>query len=300
MIKRAYILILLLLIIITSVDGQSSLTYDAFDYHNNKEYLKAAELINRAIIETDDSLFTETWQLRAIIYWDIYVNIDNRSVLSDARVFSLISVLQSIENDAEKQYFDQSIKLLDRIALTYYNDAAFTTMNINVNDPKFAENSYLEFKRIKKIAHPGFNFDESDINFYNALSTTFARAYDDDPKNNKDLFKLNIDALNEVLAVDSNNYGANYNMAIYNYNEGAVRVETIDSQVDFAQLLIIEEYSVNMFKKSLPFMLKANKLRHRKESIKGLVGIYTALHDYEKAEYYSRELRKLEEDNFDK
>jgi hypothetical protein len=299
MIKRSYILILLLIIIVNTVRSQSELTYEAYDFYQNDEYLKAAELLDQAI-ETEDSLYAITWQFRAVVFWHIYEVNDEKSVLSEARVFALISVLKSIEYDAEKEHFDQSIRLLDRIANAYYNDAVNATMNLNANDPKFAENSYLEFKRIKKIAHPGFNFNESDINFYNALSTALNRVYDEDREQNKDLFNLNIESLNKVLAIDSNNYGANYNMAIYYYNEGALRIRTIDSQVDFMLLTIIQEYSVKMFKNSLPFMLKANSIRHRKESVKGLRGIYNALYDYEKVDYYSRELEKFDEENPDK
>jgi hypothetical protein len=300
MIKRDYILILLLIIIVNTVRAQSEIIYNAYDYwdNGNGDFLKAAELLDQAI-ETDDSLFVDTWQLRAIVYWEIYKVNDNRSVLSDARVFSLISILKSLEIDTEKVYFNQSIEILDRIAVSYYNDAVYATMNLNANDPKFAENSYFEYKRIKKISHPGINLDKSDIDFYNALSTALARVYDEDREQNKDLFTLNIEALNNVLAIDSNNYGANYNMAIYYYNEGALRIQTIDSQVDFMLLSIIQEYSVKMFKNSLPYMLKANEIKHRRESVKGLRGIYNALYDYEKVDYYSRELKKFDEENPD-
>ena len=300
MIKRGYILILLLIIIVNTVNAQSALTFESFDYYNKSEYQKAAELIDRAVVETEDSLNIESWQLRAIIYWNIYRNIDERSVLSDSRVKSLISILKSIEFDTEKAYFNQSIDLLERISSSYYNDAVYATTHLNMNDPKFAENSYIEYKRIQKIAYPGKNFNEKDIDFYMAESTSFARKYQADIENNKDMFRLTIEALQKVLKIDSNQYGANYNMAIYYYNEGVYQIETIDSQTDLTKLILIEQYGVEMFKESLPYMLIADKIKRREETLKGLRGIYNVLYEDEKFEYYTRELEKFRENNPDK
>jgi len=298
MIKRGYILLLILIISVNMVSGQTSaLTYDSYDYYINNEYQKAAELIDRAVVETEDSTNVEAWQLRAIIYYAIFKVIDNKSVLSDARVVSLISILKSLEYDTEKEYFDQSVRLLDKISLSYYNNAVLATAELNIADPKFAENSYLEYKRIQKIAYPNKNFDEKDKGFYRAEATSFARKYQQDVQNNKDLFYLTIEALEKVLKIDSNDYPANYNTGIYYYNEGVYQIETVDSQTDLTQLVIIQEYGVQMFKEALPYMLKADRIRRREETLKGLRGIYNVLYENEKFEYYTRELEKFRENN---
>jgi len=299
MINRGYILVLIITLLGGMVFGQGPgpLTYEAFEYYNNQEFVRAAELIDRAVVESEDSINSESWQLRAVIYYEIFTKIDNRSELSDARVLSLISVLKSIELDDDKKYFQQSIVLLDRLSTSYFNDAVNATNNLNLDNPKFAENSYLEYKRIQKLAFPEKDFGESDKEFYRAEATSFAKEYQKDPNNKKDLFYLTIEALGKVLEIDSNDYPANYNMAIYYYNEGVYQIETIDTQTDLTELIIIEKYSANRFKEALPYMLKANEIRTREETLRGLIGIYNVQYNEEKVEYYRNELKKLREAN---
>lgn len=299
MIKRGYILMLLLTLLGGMVFGQGpgQLTYEAYEYYKNQEYVKAAELIDRAITETEDSVNVESWYLRAGIYYEIFTKIDMKSELSDARVISLISILEAIELDPDKVFFQQSLVLLDRLSTSYYNDAVSATNDLNLDNPKFAENSYLEYKRIQKLAFPDKNFNEKDIKFYKAEATSFAKAYQKDPNINKDLFYLTIEALGKVLKIDSNDYGANYNTAIYYYNEGVYQIETINTQTDITELIIIEKYSADRFKEARPFMLKANEIRTREETLRGLIGIYNVMYDEEKVEYYRAELEKLREAN---
>ena len=299
MMKRGYILMLFLTLLGGMVFGQGpgELTYEAYEFYTKGEFPKAAEIMDRAVVETEDSINAEAWQLRAVIYWQIFVDIDMRSALSDARVVSLISILKSISLDPDKVFFQQSLVLLDRLSNSYYNDAVNATNNLNIDNPKFAENSYLEYKRIKKLSFPDKNFDEKDIQFYKAEATSFATAYRKDRNNNKDLFYLTIEALGKVLKIDSNDYGANYNTAIYYYNEGVYQIETINTQTDIAELIIIEKYSSDRFQEAKPYMLKANYIRTREETLKGLVGIYNVLYDEEKVEYYRSELEKLREAN---
>ena len=299
MFKRGYILILFFTLLAGLVLGQGpgQLTYEAYEYYTKGEFQKAADLMDRAVVETEDSTNAESWQLRAVIYWEIFAEIDKRSELSEARVLSLISVIKSIELDGEKKYFEQSIRLLDQLSIAYYNDAVVASTNLNLNDPKFAENSYLEYKRIQKLAFPDKNFDEKDKKFYRAEATSFAKEYQKDPDKNKDLFYLTIEALAKVLEIDSNDYPANYNTAIYYYNEGVYQIETIDTNTDVDVLILIQEYSVKQFKLAEPYMLKANEIRTREETLKGLRGIYNVLWDEEKFQYYTEELEKFRENN---
>jgi hypothetical protein len=302
MIKRGYILLLFLTLLGGTIFGQGPgpLTYEAFEYYNNQDFEKAAEFIDRAVVESEDSTNSESWQLRAVIYYEIFTKIDNRSELSDARVLSLISVLKSIELDDEKKYFQQSLILLDRLSTSYFNDAVNATNNLNLDNPKFAENSYLEYKRIHKLAFPEKDFDKSDKKFYRAEATSFAKEYQKDPNKNKDLFYLTIEALGKVLKIDSNDYPANYNTAIYYYNEGVYQIETIDTQTDLTELIIIEKYSADRFKEAMPYMLKANEIRTREETLRGLIGIYNVMYNEERVEYYRNELKKLRENNPEK
>ena len=75
------------------------------------------------------------------------------------------------------------------------------------------------------------------------------------------------------------------------------QIETIDTNTDLNKLILIENYSVKQFKLAEPYMLKANKIRTREETLKGLRGIYNVLYDEEKFQYYTEELEKFREKN---
>jgi tetratricopeptide (TPR) repeat protein len=297
MIYRGNILILILLLFSGSLVAQSPLTYESYEYYRKGEYKKAAEIIDRSVVETEDSANAESWQLKAVIYYEIFTKLDKKNPGSKARLQSLNAVLKSIDLDGDQNFYEKNIILLDRIATSYYNDAVNATNNLDVNNPKFAENSYLEFKRLQKIAYPDKNFDENDKEFYRAEATSFAKKYQSDPLNYKDLFHLTIESLEKVLAIDSNDLGANYNIAVYYHNEGVYNVEKIDTRVEIEVLVIIQTYGVKMFKAALPYMLKAHELNPREETFRGLIGIYNVLYEEEKVEYYTKELEKFREQN---
>lgn len=297
MTKRGYILAVFLTIVVGTVFGQSPLTYESYEYYRKAEYKKAAEIIDRSVVETEDSLNAESWQLKAVIYYEIFTKIDKKSSVSEARLISLHAVLQSLELDVDKTYFDKNVILLDRLSTTYYNDAVNATNNLDADNPKFAENSYLEYKRLQLLAYPNKNYDEQDKDFYRAEATSFAKKYQSDPMRYRDLFHLTIEALDKVLQIDSNDLAANYNTAIYYYNEGVYNIESIDTRTDINKLLIIQEYGFKMFKSALPYMLKAHKIKPREETFRGLIGIYNVLYDTEKFEYYNNELEKFREKN---
>ena len=60
-------------------------------------------------------------------------------------------------------------------------------------------------------------------------------------------------------------------------------------------MIIIQKYSSDRFQEAMPYMLKANEIRTREETLRGLVGIYNVIYDEEKVEFYRNELEKLKE-----
>ena len=154
--------------------------------------------------------------------------------------------------------------------------------------------------RIQRIAHPDEDLKAKEIDFYRAQATAFGKLYQADPAVNAKYFELTLNSLQKVLLIDSLNYGANYNLSIYYYNEGAYNIETINSGQTIDRIIIIEKKGIDLFKKSLPYMLRAHAIRPREETFKGLRNIYRSLNDIAKYEYYSDELEKFLENKPDK
>jgi tetratricopeptide (TPR) repeat protein len=262
----------------------------AYELYTQGEYVLASKTIDQAVKEkeaVDDPL---AWQLRAIINYEIFSRIDEKSSDSESRVIALQSALRSMELDTDEKYYDQNILILDKLSNSYYNDAVKALNPVDPGDPFFARSSFDEFVRLQKIAHPDINLDQKKIDFYRAQATAFGSLYQSNPTLNEAYFDLTIESLEEALQLDSMNVGANYNMAIYLYNEGVYKIEGLNSILDFKRVIFIEKEGVDLFKRALPYMLRAHELKPREETLKGLKYLYRNLNDTEKYEYYSNEL----------
>lgn len=270
--------------------AQTASVVKAYELYTQGEYVLASNAIDQAVKEkeaVDDAL---AWQLRAIIYFEIFSRIEQKSNVSESRVISLQSALRSMELDEEKKFYDQNILILDKLSNSYYNDAVKALNPMDPDNPFFAKSSFDEFVRLQKIAHPDIDLSGKTIDFYRAQATAFGNLYQSNPIMYEGFYELTLESLQDALKLDSMNYGANYNLAIYLFNEGVYKIETINSIIDIRDIVLIEKEGVDLFKQAEPYMLRAHELRPREETLKGLKLIYRSLNDIDKYEYYSNEL----------
>ena len=293
MTKRAYILAGLFVFIASLVFAQAPSTVKAYELYTEGEYALASKAIDQAITEKEGVGDPLAWQLRAIIYYELFAKIEGKNKLSESRVKSLSSALHSMELDENKEFYDQNVLILENISFTYYNDAVTELSNVDPNNPGFAESSFKEYIRLQRIAHPDSDLKQKEIEFYRAQATAFGSLYQMDPEGNLKFFDLTIESLQNVLQLDSLDYAAHYNLSVYYYNEGAFKIETMNSNIPLPDIIIIEKESIDLFKKALPHMLKAHDIKKREDTYKGLIGIYRSLSDVEKSDYYRLELEKF-------
>ena len=290
MIKRAYILLGLIMLLANAGFAQAPGVVKAYELYSKGEYVLAGQSIDEAVKGNEAINDPLAWQLRAIIYYELFAKVEEKNSLSGSRVKSLASTLHSMELDPDKEYYQQNILLLDKLSISYYNDAVVAINNIDPTNPQFAENSFKEYARIQRIAHPENDLETKEIEFFRAQATSFGKRYQLDPVANFRYFDLTLESLLRVLEIDSSDYPANYNLAIYYYNEGVYKVESINSVTPFTDIIIIEKESIILFRDALPYMIRAHELKKREETFKGLKGIYRSLNDMEKYDQYSKEL----------
>ena len=90
-----------------------------------------------------------------------------------------------------------------------------------------------------------------------------------------------------VLQKDTGNYRANYNLATLYYNHGVYNIQQLGVDNDLLSIELIQQVSKELFKRALPYMLKAHQMRpDRKETLLGLEGIYYSLQDDERSEEF--------------
>lgn len=290
------VLLLASLVLSLSAYAQPAETYEAYQTYQQKDYNRAAELIDTAISLEEGKQDPLTWHIRGFIYKDIYNSEGDAGRDSKYRTEAVDAFLTAIKLDKKKEYFDNNIKSLRYLASSYYNDAVLIIRERNKETVHKSEEFYNTYKSIMEVCDENFNSTERDIIYYKALATCHRKIYEQDRAQNKAYLQKALDNYAYVLSLDPSDYGANYNTAINLYNEGAYGIEQIDSEAKIPTIVKVQAVSVELFRKSLPFMLKAHELDStRRETLIGLRGIYLSLNDNEKAEKYKVLLEQIQQ-----
>jgi hypothetical protein len=272
--------------------AQPSLTVEAYNAYQSQNLSQAKSLIDQASGSASGKNDAMTWHIKGFIYKDIYIKEDQRNRKSVHREVAVESFKQSIALDKKEEYLDNNKKSIQFLASSFYNDAVLLIRETNATTILESEALYKKYKAVHKITEPNEDFKERDIAYYKALATGNRKVYEADRENNKDFLLKSLENYSHVLQLDPNDYGANYNMAINLYNEGAHNIEGLDNEAQIPAIVKVQAVSVELFKEALPYMLKAHELNpEREETLKGLRGIYLSLNNEEEANKYRDLLR---------
>lgn len=289
-----YLLVLLLLVPLgawAQIDP-IALAYRAFQA---KDYPKAKELIEIALNDPNYNTQAKAWYFGGFIYKDIYKQNRTSAEGLALRDQAVAAFEKSIGLDAKKEFTEDCIVTLKFLENTYYNDAASSLDTYNFSN---AQKYYDQYRAVSRTASPELDLAQRDIQFKLFMASKYSILFDANAEGaNVEEYSSNIIRLyEEVLAIDSNNVNASYNLATHYYNQGVNIIENMNFDLDFEELFAIQEKVLVLFRKALPHMTKAYKLEPtRKATLQGLSGIYYGLNDIEKSEYYQLELEKLGE-----
>jgi hypothetical protein len=270
-----------------SLLGQANKKYQAGD-------LKAARaLVDQAIKDPELARAPEVWVLRGFIYKDLY----KAAPAADADLLrdeALASLYTAVTNDKSGQFAASSRPAYMYLAKTMYNDAAHA---LNDLQDERAVGLYAKYKAALQRLVPDTVLRNQDIEFGNALGTVYVKRFSQD-RQQLGWYDKAVAAYKGVLALDSSNYGANYNLATLYYNRGVYNIQRISADNDIPSLQQIQEASREFFTQALPYMLKAHRMNpRRKETILGLEGIHYSLQDEEQSRHYRHLYEELQHDD---
>lgn len=253
---------------------------------------QARELADAAIQDPGTAELPEAWLLRGFVYKDLYKTAEKpgSDVLRDEAMASLYT---STQQDKEHNYTANSKAAYWFLARTIYNDAVNA---LNHLQPGPAISYYGKYTESLQRMAPDTSLQRSKIDFGNALGTVYVKLF---VENRQDLqwYDKAVDTYRQVLAMDSDNYGANYNLATLFYNRGVFNIQRITPENDIPSLQQIQEVSREYFAEALPYMMKAHQMRpQRTETILGLEGIHYSLQNEEKSRYYRNLFKELRHD----
>lgn len=291
--KRALSILLCTLALATLAIAQGDMLGKANQKYREGDLKGARVLVDKAVADQELARSPEVWVLRGFIYKDMCKDAtgEEADVLRDE---ALASLYTAVLNDSAKQYTQSSVPAYYYLAKTMYNDAAHA---LNDLEPVRAIALFDKYGEALRRMAPDTVLTDRDIEFGNALGTVYVKLYTQDRKQ-LEWYDKAVSTYKHVLALDSSNYGANYNLATLYYNRGVYNIQLITADNDIPSIQQIQVVSREFFTLALPYMLKAHRMRpDRKETILGLEGIHYSLQDEEQSRHYRHLYEELQHDD---
>jgi len=291
-------LFFLLLILICSpvVNAQSStIHYDAALNYMQKNNVDSAKIeIDLHMQNVDVHLDPENWYLEGFIYKELYKKYENENFNSPFRAKSLNSFNKSLKLDTVIARTKTTKELIRYLASRFYNDAVLTLDSMNYLTSILC---YEQYRDAALILDSILDIKKKDIEFYLALGTIYVEIYNSDKIKNLQFFNLTRDTYMKILNWDPNNYTANYDLGLLYWNKGVHLMNNIDYELNLDSVMQVQNYSVGIFKESLPFAQKAYEMEpKREETLIVLSGIFYSLNDFPKSKAFDAILKDLQKE----
>lgn len=255
--------------------------------------LAAARTISDQAVKSSEGIDAYAWFTHGYIYKEIFKKIENESINSDNRETAINSILKSRELDTKGQYSSDIKKALEYLAYSYYNQGV--TM-IESHDPQWLEQAEGFFDRFEKVLRevdPMVDLTQTRVTYLKSLAQGYEKVFDHNPKK-EEYIREAIAYYEKAISISPQDYEANYNVAIDYYNQGVHRIKRINHDTEIFELIVIQEECIQLFKLSLPYMLKAHAQNpQRRETLVGLMAIYRALNEDELSNQYKDNLTQL-------
>jgi tetratricopeptide (TPR) repeat protein len=289
---KTFILILLFSVSFLGVNAQVEKVMEALDLFQQGSLMQAKNLIDEAVVEKEAAAETYSWYAKGFIYKEIYKVNERNNPTSQLREESVKAFIKSIELDKEKEHIEANQGNLKFLWNSYYNDAV---VRLKAGDYRVATDNFNNYCKISELINETASLKAKEIEFNLALATVFTSIYESNRKQNEIYFNKIRDAYLKVLNLDHNNTLANYNLGILYYNKAVHIINELDLDTDIFVLMEVQENTVDIFKQSLPYMEKAYQLEPaKKETLKGLEGIYFSLNEFEKSSEIKAKLESLD------
>lgn len=292
--KGIYILSLILLIgnaIFAQFVGKDGVSKALF-YLQKEELDSAKKYIDEAAIDPTINSESKTWYYKGFIYKELYKKKEKDDKNSAFRLEAISALKKLTEIDKEQEFTESSSKMLNYLASTLYNDAA---RSLTPETYQLAQGNFNKFKETMTLSNPNVELISQDVKFKLALASMlnqYAQQSGQVDSAKKEQVKS---IYKEVIALDSNNGSAHYNVGILYYNDAADIINNMDYDMDLERLNELQDICIDLFLKALPYMKKSYELGYnRKETLVGLGNIYHGLNDEEKEAIYKKELETVD------
>jgi tetratricopeptide (TPR) repeat protein len=291
---RHIILLLTTALLVQVSYAQSEDMVEANRKYQAGDLAGARILLDAVVKKQENAKSPEAWVLRGFVYKDLFkaeLPGTNADLLRDEALSSLFT---STVVDTAREYVQSSTQAYEFLCKTLFNDAARA---LNDMDDGRAIALYAKYKQCVLRLNPEADLKARDIEFNNALGTVYTKNFNRD-RENMVWFDKAVELYRRVLETDSNNYGANYNLATLYYNRGVYNIQHINAGTEIPDIQAIQDASKEFFTAALPYMKKAHTMNpKRKETLLGLEGIHYSLQDVQESEHYRFLYEQLDQES---
>src|ERR1051325_138972 len=253
---------------------------------------QALELIDNAIKDPKTSKNSYAWYVRGYVYKEYYKTFEAQNKKSKTRLDAVVFMKKALELDTTKEYTPNIKQTLKYLGSTFFNDAG---ASLDVTNYPIAIEDYDKFKECMLLAEPGYNVKVREIEFKLVLADTYVKIFRSDLKANTQFYGMAEQTYKQEIALDTNNWSGNYNLAMLYYNYGVDIINAMDVSSDIIVIENIQDQAKELFKKALPYALKAYSLNpKRREVLVCLQGIYFSLYEFEKSDEFKAKVEELD------
>lgn len=250
---------------------------------------RARTLIDEAVLAPAHAEDPEAWLLRGFVYKDVYKGAANQADGDRAREDAMNSLYRCLQLDKDSTYAENAMQAYDYLARSCFNEAAKA---VNEGDETRALLLFDNYQEAVIRVDPKADLKPRELEFRNALGTVYTKRFNQD-RTALEWFDKATRTYKDVLRLEPENYGANYNLATLYYNLGVYRIRAINADDEIPTIEEIQKVARELFNEALPYMLKAHDMNPtRRETLLGLEGIYYSLQDETNSERF-RQLYEL-------
>ncbi len=266
---------LILIAFSASLSFGQTWTWQANDYYKAQNYEQAKIAIDSAI-GTSERYDSQTWQLRGLIYR----NLDGSNQLSNSEI-AIESFVRAKKVDSTNVYTAKINEYIKNTLIKNYYNVSVRLLLEDKNFEKSEEYYTIYKKHYLTLLDPMYSFKSSDVDYYNTVAVQYITKVDfAEPSKKSILREKAIENCAKVLAIDSLDYKANFNMGIIYYNLGADYIMIADPEISVEELMMNQKRAEDSFLKALPLLNKAEQIQPGSmEVYEGLMGCYYGLNN---------------------
>ncbi|MBP6311966.1 MAG: hypothetical protein WAR83_10425 [Flavobacteriales bacterium] len=278
------------------VHAQADSLVDALQKYQSGDLPGARSFVDDVVNSPKHRTNPEAWLLRGFVYKDLYKDAGVGAEADILRDEAIGSLFTCVSLDDIGTYTENAKQAYEFLARTYFNDAARALNDLEAEN---AANLFEKYRSAVLRMDPKAPILSREIEFKNALGTVYTKQFIKD-RDQLDRFQKAVDTYMEVLAMDPENYGANYNLATLYFNRGVFNIRAITADDEIPTILEVQLAAKEFFQAALPYMLKAHDLNpKRRETLMGLEGIYYSLQEQADADKFRRLFEELPPEGFE-